>query len=145
MTETREVLERRARHYAARLGYEPRGFAVSKMKKPELVAHCDRLLTEIMIKDCIKDAEYKDRGKYESEQKYKALVTALIRKNNLTCKELFYWNIDRLVVNVKPASEYISISCRASVWTQYADASIVLGEKTYEVKDVNVFDHVQGI
>jgi hypothetical protein len=145
MAETREILVKRAKRYAVKLGYEPREFAVSKMKKPELVAHVDSLLTEIMIKDCIEEAEYKERGEYESNRMLRALVTAIIRENKLTSKELVDWSLSKLIVTPQKATEDISIRSRASIWSRYADASIVLEGTNYEVKNVNVWCHVQGI
>ena len=145
--ETREQLEKGAIRYARQLDLNHRGFKseLAKMKKPELIAYVNRLLTQVMINDTVKEASYLDHGKYESERMYEALTKALIRENKLTSDELYYWSFKNFVVAPKPASEYISISCRVSIWSREADASIVLNDKTYEVKNVSVYSHAQGI
>lgn len=144
--EVRADLEKRALRYARKLNEPLTKTALSKMKKPELAQYLEKLLTRVMIQDNIEEAEYLDRRiELESERMYEALVSALIRENKLTSAELFYWDVKKLEIVEHPASEYISIRSRASVWSKYADASIILNGTTYAVKNVNVWCNVRGI
>lgn len=140
---TRKDIEKSVRSYARQLEETP--LPLSKMKKDELQAYKKSLLTRVMIKEDIEEAEWLESKNPGERKGLKTLVAALIQENKLTSEELYYWNINKFVLDRKPASEYISVRYRASIWTQYADASIVLNEKLYEVKNVQIYSETNSL
>ena len=143
VAELTKVIRSRARRSGTQLP------ALSKMKKAELQTFADHLRAELLIKGIEEEAEYRDfkwrQECHREEKKYGQVVSALLRTHNFSLEDLEQWSWSKLTIEDHPATEYISVSCRASVWTKYVDASIILNDKTYDVKNVCVWSETNGI
>lgn len=140
---TRADLVKTVQSRAKRLGEKP---ALSKLNRLALQTLADQYQFRLHHDALIEEATWMDRNRGKpSETMYESVVKALFRDHRFSNEDLYDWSFKKLQIEEKPATEYISMSCRASVWTKYVNASIVLNDRTFEVKNICVWSETNGI
>lgn len=124
--------------------YSVRKLTSKYLSSEEFVKLYDTRMYNKIYKEIIEEAEYKCKEYELSKSEAKTVVRDLIRINKLTYDDLCNWDWSNFKIKDKNADEYISVSCRTSIWTTHVESSITLNGKEYTAKS-SVSGDVTGI